>query len=153
VASDKRGSGLGCVPRTNALTVTRECAFRPLKCQPGVDVHLHTYVRAGVTVAEAQNVVLFQHGLGEHGGRYCEMAERLFSRAPALDALLTYDIRGHGMTAKGIYCKVASVGELAADFDKVLDHWLAVCSPTARFVVAGRALPCAPFRPARRCLQ
>lgn len=81
------------------------------------------------------------HGIGEHGKRYDAMAERLLEMVPSLDAFLTYDVRGHGRTANGSICKVESVNQLTSDFGVVFNHWLTVCHPSARFLVAGRKHP------------
>lgn len=53
-------------------------------------------------VAEAQRVVVLVHGLGEHSGRYEELAEFFNARATAVVAL---DHKGHGLSP-GVRCHV-----------------------------------------------
>ena len=53
-------------------------------------------------VAEAQRVVVLVHGLGEHSGRYEELAEFFNARATAVVAL---DHKGHGLSP-GVRCHI-----------------------------------------------
>lgn len=113
--------------------------FSAIYAQSGTDCYLHSHVRDGRALSDAKRVLVMHHGIGEHGGRYTDMAARLLAAVPALDAFLTYDSRGHGETAAGgSACKVESVSQLASDFGVVLQHWRDVCHPDARFILAGR---------------
>ena len=58
--------------------------------QDGLKLHLHHW---GVT--EPSKVVCIVHGLGEHGGRYSEVA-KFFNHINC--AVLAMDIRGHGLS-------------------------------------------------------
>lgn len=64
-------------------------------------------------VAEPRATVLVSHGLGEHGGRYREVAEALAERGVAVHAL---DHRGHGRSA-GARGHVDRFGDLVRDFE------------------------------------
>jgi len=62
-------------------------------------------------------VVLVQHGLGEHGGRYQALADGLVGRA----RVVAFDSRGHGQSA-GVLGDAAGVEQLADDLTQVLGY-------------------------------
>lgn len=109
----------------------------------GVDVSLVNYVRPGIQIEDARRIILLHHGIGEHARRYALMADELFSSTESLDAIFSYDCRGHGQTAasnKGSFCKVSGVDQLVEDFNTVFNHWMTICNPEARFVLMGHSL-------------
>lgn len=108
--------------------------------EPDVNVHLWSFTRPGTALPDAKKIVLFHHGIGDHGGRYARVADALFEKCAAVDAVLSYDCRGHGRTVtNNKFCQVHGIDQLCRDFGNVLaNHWLKVCNPEAKFMLAGR---------------
>ncbi|MCA0241930.1 MAG: alpha/beta hydrolase [Proteobacteria bacterium] len=63
--------------------------------------------------------VLIVHGLGEHGGRYAALAERLVAAGHAVAA---YDQRGHGQSPERRGC-VPQADSLCDDLAQAIDAW------------------------------
>jgi len=71
-------------------------------------------------------VVLVQHGLGEHGGRYQALADGVAGCA----RVVSFDSRGHGHSA-GVQGDAEGIDQLADDLEVVLDHVRSTLQPRA----------------------
>jgi alpha-beta hydrolase superfamily lysophospholipase len=89
------------------MSATRE-GTGELRAQDGVRLH---YRSRRATVE--RGVLLISHGLGEHGGRYAEVAQELAERGITVHAI---DHRGHGRSG-GRRGYVAHFGEFVRDFE------------------------------------
>jgi hypothetical protein len=72
------------------------------------------------------DILVLHRGLGEHGKRYDLFGAKKLEDVPSLDALVTYNTRGHGLTAKGSYCEVERVQQLASDFGIFSEYLMTV---------------------------
>lgn len=62
------------------------------------NLHLAYWTRGQPEKKENANLLFWNHGIGDHSGRYKSLAQRLLHSVPALDAVVTYDMRGHGQS-------------------------------------------------------
>lgn len=83
-----------------------------------------------------RGVVLIVHGLGEHAGRYDEMAGRLSTWGFGVRG---YDHYGHGESA-GARGTLTSIGRLEDDLADVLDDTRSRVEPGLPFVLLGHSL-------------
>lgn len=69
--------------------------------------------------AKVRAVVVIAHGLGEHGGRYADLAARLVAQGYAVYAI---DHRGHGRSDGGPSAYVDRLANAVADFDALVER-------------------------------
>ncbi len=79
-----------------------------LRAEDGVRLHYRSW-----PASNERGVLLVSHGLGEHGGRYAEVAEELAEHGITVHAV---DHRGHGRSG-GRRGHVAHFGEFVRDFE------------------------------------
>lgn len=88
----------------------RESTFKGSK---GATLHYQSWLPAKPRAA-----VVVAHGLGEHGGRYAAVAERLAGIGCAAYAI---DHRGHGRSSGGPSAYIERLALAVADFDRLVD--------------------------------
>jgi alpha-beta hydrolase superfamily lysophospholipase len=89
------------------MSATRERTGE-LRAADGVRLHYRSW-----PATTERGVLLISHGLGEHGGRYAEVAQELAERGLTVHAV---DHRGHGRSG-GRRGYVAHFGEFVRDFE------------------------------------
>jgi alpha-beta hydrolase superfamily lysophospholipase len=89
------------------MSATRERTGE-LRAADGVRLHYRSW-----PASAERGVLLISHGLGEHGGRYAEVAQELAERGITVHAI---DHRGHGRSG-GRRGYVAHFGEFVRDFE------------------------------------
>lgn len=128
------------VPDSPSQTVIEKedvLQFRDLN-QP--DLHLKYWCRVGYTEKPNPNVLLWVHGIGEHSGRYKELATEILKRVPQLDGIGSYDHRGHGKS-RGTRGAAPSVTTLIDDFVEHVSKRIALeFGPDASIVIGGHSL-------------
>jgi len=86
-------------------------------------------IRTWNAIAASKGRVLFIHGMGEHGGRYSHIAERLNAAGFDCHAL---DQRGHGRSAG----KRGDILHYDLLLDDLEDYWKAIGEPASTFLYA-----------------
>ena len=89
------------------MSATRERTGE-LRADDGVRLHYRSW-----PAPAERAVLLVSHGLGEHGGRYAQVAEELAAHGITVHAI---DHRGHGRS-EGRRGHVAHFGEFVRDFE------------------------------------
>lgn len=111
--------------------------FRDLN-QP--DLHLRYWCRRGYSEKPNPNVLIWVHGIGEHAGRYKELATEVLTRVPSLDGIASYDQRGHGKS-QGARGAAPSVTTLVDDFVEHASRRMALeFGMDPRIVIGGHSL-------------
>lgn len=98
--------------------------------QDGAQIYRQQWLPGGAPVA----VVCLVHGLGEHSGRYANLAERF---TDAGYAVLALDLRGHGKSSGGR--GDLSIDKAGADVGELLDD-ARIQFPDAPLVIYGHSL-------------
>jgi acylglycerol lipase len=86
-------------------------------------------------VSDANKVICIVHGLGEHGGRYTELAYHLNSSQISVFAI---DLRGHGLT-EGKRGHTPSYSLLQSDIEELLKHARSL-NTDAKLILMGHSM-------------
>ena len=94
------------------------------------------FLRTWTGEGAPRGIVLFIHGLGEHGGRYEELASKVVE---AGFIAVAPDHRGHGRSG-GLRGHVSSFGEYVADLLQTVEHMRAEYDPALPLFVFGHSM-------------
>lgn len=124
-------------PALDTIETTDTLQFRDPN-QP--NLHVIFWKRPDTPKPRNANVLMFIHGVGEHSGRYRELAHDLLERVPQLDGIASYDQRGHGLS-QGERGGIYSVMEAVEDFVEHVSVRLAMeFGEDVNVVVGGHSL-------------
>lgn len=114
-ASSSAGASAAPIPGKDTSLVTEETDKLEFRDPEQPNLHVVYWTRPGATPpSHGARILLWNHGICEHSGRYRGIAAEVLARVAALDAVAAYDMRGHGMSA-GPRGKIASELDLEAD--------------------------------------
>lgn len=104
------------------------------------DFHVVYWTRSGPFEKDQANILFWCHGIGEHVGRHHQLASRLLAQTPLLDAVISFDHRGHGKSTGARGC-AASFEQLADDaFKLVIPHVALRYGVDPRIVLGGHSM-------------
>lgn len=104
------------------------------------NLHLVYYTRAPLPDKANPNLLFWNHGIGEHTGRYKKFAKRVLSTCTSLDAMIMYDMRCHGQS-DGARGSIKHAKDLVDDvYEHVLPRMALRYGSGARVVLGGHSL-------------
>lgn len=104
------------------------------------NLHVVYWTRAALDKKDGANLLFWNHGVGEHSGRHKDVAARLLRMVPELDAVMTYDIRGHGKS-QGAPGAISGLSVLLSDvYAHVLPRTALRYGVDANVVVGGHSM-------------
>lgn len=104
------------------------------------DLRVVYWTRSGSFKKDNANLLFWCHGIGEHTGRHRQLASLLMSQTPSLDAIISFDQRGHGKSGGHRGC-ATGIEELADDaFNLVLPRAAIRYGTDPRVVLGGHSM-------------
>lgn len=104
------------------------------------DLHLVYWTREEVDKKEGARILFWIHGICDHSGRYKTFAKHMLNSVTALDAVMCYDMRGHGRS-QGDRGVITGIEQLVEDARAhVLPHMALRYGSGARIVLGGHSL-------------
>lgn len=104
------------------------------------DLRVVYWTRSDDLKKDNANLLFWCHGIGEHTGRHHQLASLLISQTPLLDAVISFDQRGHGKSGGYKGC-AESLEQLADDaFNLVLPRAAIRYGTDPHIVIGGHSM-------------